>query len=109
MRLALAAAILVLPSCWAFRRVHQEHLDAWRGQPISKVERHPVWGVPASRTTLSDGAVAYQYVSKGAIFVQGNTVSQAVCTSTFIVKNDVIEQLTMQGQCYSTDASMPPP
>ena len=59
----ICLAAFLLPGC-----VHQQDLDEWRGQPVSKLDKHPFFlTVPQTRTIASDGTEIRDYVNGGNV------------------------------------------
>lgn len=120
---------LALASC---ATVRDEDLKSWEGQPVSALEKHPVFiTMPVVRAQASDGTQIWNYVNgrgvsscttnamANAVTVNMATYSQftqcmqtlAACNNVFYVKNGIVERYTPVGsggmRCY-TDARAQP-
>lgn len=126
---ALASSALLLCAC---ATVHQEDLDAWRGRPVSDLEKHPIFlTLPVVRTVASDGTEIRDYVNGrnvaecsggGTMFsgqVQFATYSNfvncmqtfAACHAIFYIKNGIIDHVsgvaTGGMRCYTNESMRP--
>lgn len=122
-------AILTISGC---ATVRQEDLDAWQGQPISKLEAHPIFlTVPVVKTKTSDGTEIWNYVNGSnignctqggsiysgtinyAAYTQFSTCVQnfAACNNIFYIKNGIVQKYTPIGtggaRCYTTKQLQP--
>jgi hypothetical protein len=122
-------ACLPLIGCTSVR---QTDLESWVGQPVSTLEKHPVFlTMPAVRTVASDGTEIRNYVNGknvgqcsggGNIFastVDFTTYSQfsqymqsfASCNNIFYIKNGMISQYVPVGsggaRCFTDDRTRP--
>jgi hypothetical protein len=60
-RLAAVLAVAMLMGC---ATVREADLDAWKGQPVAELDKHPVFlTVPAIRTKARDGTEIRNYVN----------------------------------------------
>lgn len=112
--------------------VRQEDRDAWIGQPVSKLDLHPVFlTIPVVRTITPDGTEIRNYINGQNIGYCSNSgsiysgmisyasynsfvscVSKfAACNNIFYIKNGVVKQYTPIGtggaSCYTNDAARP--
>lgn len=128
-RLAAVLAVAMLMGC---ATVREADLDAWKGQPVAELDKHPVFlTVPAIRTKASDGTEIRNYVngsnvsscsSDGTVFAA--TVSMAsyseftncmasfaACNNIFYIRNGVVERYTPIGtggaRCYTDERLRP--
>jgi hypothetical protein len=122
----------VLGGCSLFYEVRQEDLDAWAGQPVLALEKHPVFlTMPVIKTRASDGTEIWNFVngrnvsvcsSSGSVFgrvVDSTTYSQfsncmqrvQACNNIFFITNGVVERYTPVGsggvRCYTNEALQP--
>lgn len=94
---------------------HESQMDTWIGQPLTRLESHPSFGVPMHQSTLSDGSIAYVYEFSGDAIGHysaygnfGNSrVTQAQCSFTFYSKEGVITQLNWRGSCRLDSTRFP--
>ena len=127
--LIVLALSLCLASCMTVR---QADTDAWIGQPVASLEKHPIFiTMPVVRTIASDGTEIRNYVNGrnigqcsggGSIF--SNTIdfatysrfsscmsSFAACNNIFYIKNGRVIRSTPVGsggaQCYTDDRFKP--
>ena len=119
MRKAIAICIaMLLGACATPGVVRQADLDAWVGQPVSALEKHP-WFLtrPVVRTRASDGTEIWNYVnginigtcsSSGSLYgrmVDYATYSSfsncmqavAACNNIFYIKNGIVERYVPVG------------
>lgn len=92
---------------------------AWIAQPTIDLEKHPAFGVPSQKATLSDGSVAYVYQFYGNMAVRSHAfgneygahgyseIEQAKCAFTFYSKDNVITDLNMVGHCRRDRSRLP--
>lgn len=124
-RIVLAASLLV--AC-----VQQKNLDAWVGQPASKLEAHPVFSTMNLEVrNLSDGSQMLNYVNgkqvsqcfggatsnrygQSVVVVQGNqfcSTSFAACNNQFLVRDGIIQWYRPVGsggaRCMTNDSLNP--
>jgi len=104
-------------------RVWQADLDAWVGQPVSALEKHPFFVTrPVVRTRASDGTEIWNYVNGGNIgtcdgvgSVRGSGVRRgiinyssyssftkcmekvAACNNLFYIRDGIVERYTPVG------------
>ncbi len=123
---------LLLGGCAIFLHVRQVDLDAWVGQPVSALEKHPFFVTrPVVRTRTSDGTEIWNYVNGkniGTCSVSGSlygglvdyatysSFSQcmqtvAACNNLFYIKNGIVLRYLPVGTggmwCYTTQALQP--
>jgi hypothetical protein len=128
-RLVGAIVALAVASC---ATVRDDDLRSWEGQPVSALEKHPVFiTMPVVRARASDGTQIWNYVNgRGVSSCTANamansfTVSMATysqftqcmqtfaaCNNIFYVKNGIVERYTAIGsggmRCY-TDVRVRP-
>lgn len=91
--------------------VHQEDLDAWKGQPVSALDAHPLFlTMPLEVRRTSDGMEIRNYVNginvdrcfggatansmgRMSVVVSGNSfcsTSFAACNNIFYIKNGIV-------------------
>jgi hypothetical protein len=128
MRRALIVLAAFLPGCV---HVHQQDLDAWQGQPVSKLDKHPFFlTVPHSKTLASDGTEIRDYVNGGNVsmcsggsLVTGGVAMASVesstscstalraCHNIFYIKNGIVERYSPTGsggvQCTTGEITRP--
>jgi hypothetical protein len=127
--IAAGAFLLMLVSCAA---VHQEDLQAWVGQPVDKLDKHPVFlTMQVVRTHAADGTEIRNYINGhniascsggGTVFagyVNMATYSHfsncmqsfAACNNNFYIKNGVVTQYSPIGtggaRCYTNEQTRP--
>lgn len=126
-RIALGL-LAMLAACVTVREVD---LAAWVGQPVSALDRHPVWiTVPVVRTITPDGIEIRDYVNGvnvtscaqgGSVFAGTvdwaayNQFSQcasrfAACHNVFQIRDGIVESYTPIGRgarCYTIAALQP--
>jgi len=107
------------------KTVRQEDLDAWRGQPVVKLDSHPIFASMDLRRTIAQSGVEtrnYRNASAGARMGRATTSfsqssaethyreddTSVVCNNVFVIKNGRVLSYTPVGQCY-TDQSLQPP
>ncbi|MGC2413802.1 MAG: hypothetical protein WA459_14035 [Stellaceae bacterium] len=131
--LACAAALIAAGAAVAgCASVRQADLDAWVGQPVSVLEKHPVFlTMPVVRTVASDGTEIRNHVNGrnigqcsggGNIFASSvdfatySRFSQcmqsfAACNNIFYVKSGVIERYVPVGsggaRCFTDERARP--
>lgn len=126
---ALACAALVA-GCAS---VHQEDLDAWKGRPVSDLDKHPLTLVASNvvRVVTADGTEMRDYVngqnvaqcsSGGSVF--RGTVNMAsyngfmscmqrfqACHSIYTIKDGVVQSVSAIGtggaRCYTNETMRP--
>ena len=128
-RLVWLAVGLVAASC---ATVREEDLNSWVGQPVSALEKHPVFlTMPVVRAQASDGTQIWNFVNARSTSscstnatLSGAVVSMATysqftqcmqntmaCYNIFYIKNGIVERYTPVGtggaRCY-TDARAQP-
>jgi len=127
---SLASAAGPLAGC---AHVRQEDLDAWVGQPVELLDKHPVFlTMQPIRTMTADGTEIRNYVNGAAVgacngggnisgsgFVNSATYSQfssciarfAACNNIFYIKGGHVERYTPIGtggmRCYTNEATSP--
>ncbi len=132
-RKAIAICItLVFGACSIFNGVRQEDLDAWVGQPVSTLEKHPFFLTrPVIRTRASDGTEIWNYVNgrnieacsaSGSLYgrlVDHATYSRhshcmqsvAACNNIFYIKNGIVERYVPVGtgglRCMTSEELKP--
>lgn len=126
------AALGLLSAIAACATVREEDTASWVGQPVAKLEKHPVFlTMQLVRTKASDGTEIFNYVNarnigacsrSGAIFA--TTVDMATysgftscmsnvaaCNNIFYVKNGTVERYTPVGsgggRCYTDQRARP--
>ena len=129
LNLLIILPIIILTGCATVRK---EDLDAWKGQPVSKLELHPVFlTIPVVKTKTSDGTEIWNYVngrnigqcSQGgsiyngtinyAAYSQFSTCVQgfAACNNIFYIKNGIVQKYTPIGtggaRCYTSEQLQP--
>jgi hypothetical protein len=112
--------------------VHQEDLDAWEGQPVSVLDKYPVFLTMRSvRTVTADGTEIRNYVNGAAVTscggggdvfsgsVNSATYDQfsscvartAACNGIFYIKNGIVQKVTAIGtggmRCYTDFRTRP--
>jgi hypothetical protein len=132
MRIVTIILIACICSACAFAKVRQEDLDAWVGQPVIALEKHPVFiTMPVIKTRTSDGTEIWNFVngrnvsscsSSGSIYgrvVDSPTYSQfsncmqrvQACNNIFFINSGVVERYTPVGsggvRCYTNEALQP--
>ena len=125
----LAIIVFAISACVSVR---QEDRISWIGQPVSKLDLHPVFlTIPVVRTITPDGTEIRNYVNgqnigycsnSGSIYnglipyASYNSFSAcasrfAACNNIFYIKGGIVKQYTPIGtggaSCYTTDASKP--
>jgi hypothetical protein len=115
---------LACSSCAFMRTVRQEDLDAWRGQPVEKLDLHPLFStMRLERHMTASGIEVRNYRNEGPSVLKGasetqyqrdtsstdftGTVNQVVCNNLFYVKDGVVQSYRPVGRCY-TDESLQP-
>ena len=126
-------ALFVIVSLCGCASVHQEDLDAWKGRPVSDLDKHPLTLVASSvvRTTTPDGTELRDYVngrnvaqcsSGGSVYA--GVVNMATynsfmscmqryqaCHSIFTIKNGFVESVSAVGtggaRCYTNESMRP--
>ena len=112
--------------------VRQTDLDAWAGQPVSALEKHPVFlTMPVVRTVTSDGTEIRNYINGHNVaqcsggsnvfassidFATYSRFSQcmqafAACNNIFYIRAGVVTQYVPVGsggaRCYTDDRTRP--
>ena len=101
MRVSLA--VLLMASLLGCATVHPEDTEAWVGQPVTVLEKHPLFlTMPVVKTRASDGTEIWNYVSgrdvsscsqNGALFGRrvtwGTYTGFVDCTSRFQACNNI--------------------
>jgi hypothetical protein len=131
----LAKVMTFIACCGALgscKSVRQVDVDSWVGQPVSVLEKHPLFlTMPVVRTVASDGTEIRNYVngrnisqcsaggtlfSSNVDFADYSRFSQcmqgfAACNNIFYVKDRVITQYvpvgTGGGRCYTDERTQP--
>jgi hypothetical protein len=127
------ALVITVSGCATAPTVHQEDLDAWVGQPVSALEKHPIFiTLPVVRTITSDGTEIRRYINGtnvtrcsggGSVFngsLDYGTYEEfsscmqgvAACNAIFFIRNGVISQSpvaigTGGMSCYSDARERP--
>jgi len=125
--------VLAAVTLFGCATVRQADLDSWVGQPVSRLETHPIFlTIPVVKTQASDGTVIWNYVYGGNIgmcFGGGNVnntmninyaayssysncISRfGACNNIFYIKNGHIIQVTPVGsggvRCYTDERYRP--
>jgi hypothetical protein len=124
---SIVFSISLLSAC-----VQQENLDAWVGQPVSKLEVHPVFNtMDLEIRNLSDGSQVRNYVNgkqvsqcfggaransygQSVVVVQGNSfcsTSYAACNNQFLVRDGIVQWYRPVGsggaRCFTNDSLNP--
>ena len=133
MRKAIAiCSALLFGACATPGVVRQVDLDAWVGQPVSALEKHPFFVTrPVVRTRASDGTEIWNYVngrnigtcnSSGSLYgrmVDYATYSSfsncmqtvAACNNIFYIKNGIVERYVPVGtggvSCMTSEEVQP--
>lgn len=120
---------LVVASC---ATVRDEDLNSWVGQPVSALEKHPVFlTMPVVKAQASDGTQIWNFVNSRTVsscstnatlngaLVNMATYSQftqcmqntAACNNIFYIKNGIVERYTPIGtggaRCYTNASAQP--
>jgi len=133
MRLMSFAAILIFAlfatGCMSVR---QEDREAWVGQPVTKLDLHPIFlTIPLVKTISPDGTEIRNYINghnigvcTGSSSIYGGTINYAnynafssclarfaACNNIFYIRNGIVKQYTPIGtggaSCYTNDATRP--
>ena len=124
--------ILLLITACATVSVRQQDLDAWKGQPVSALEKHPIFvTMPVVRTETSDGTEIWNYVNGRNVatcFSGGNFYGRTIdfatysqfsncmqnvqaCNNIFYVKDGIVQSYTPIGSggmlCYTDERLQP--
>lgn len=124
---SIAAIIALMSAC-----VQQKNLDAWVGQPVSKLEAHPVFStMDLEVRNLSDGSQMLNYVNgrevsqcfggattnnfgQSVVVVQGNQFCStrfAACNNQFLVRGGIVQWYRPVGsggaRCMTNDSLNP--
>ncbi|WP_218631380.1 hypothetical protein [Sedimentimonas flavescens] len=127
----LAASGLVILTTAACS-VRQQDLDAWVGQPVSKLDHHPIFqAMPVEVRRLPDGTEVRNYVngqnvaacfagaqatgySNNTALVTGSNFCStrfAACNNMFYIRNGVVQSYTPVGtggaRCFTDDRATP--
>jgi hypothetical protein len=132
MRIVTTILITCILSACVFGRVRQQDLDAWAGQPVVALEKHPIFlTMPVVKTRASDGTEIWNFVngrnisscsSSGTIY--GRVVDSATyshfsncmqnigaCNNIFYIHNGVVERYTPVGsggvRCMTNESLQP--
>ena len=125
----LSIVIMTIAGC---ANVRQVDLDSWKGQPLSKLELHPIFlTIPVVKTKTSDGTEIWNYVngknigscSNGGTIYNGSidytAYSQfsscvqnfAACNNIFYIKDGIVLRYSPIGtggmNCYTTKEAQP--
>lgn len=124
--------VLVAALVAACQTVRTEDLQAWRGQPVSVLEKHPIFAtMRLVKTKTSDGTELWNYVNGKSVAschsdatafggfastVSFNSFSScassfAACNNIFYVKNGVVQSYNPIGsggaRCYTDERVQP--
>jgi len=127
--MAILISIAVLQGCAVTKTVRKQDMDAWDGQPVMTLQKHPFFvTVPVVKTRIEDGTEIWNFVNgrdvsscfgQGAGFASGYTSSaryssfmsctsgRIVCNNVFYIKNDRVEKYTPVGRCYTDETVRP--
>lgn len=112
--------------------VREQDLDAWVGQPVSKLESHPIFlTIPVVKTVTSDGTEIWNYVNGADISrcggggnIYAGTISYAsysnfsncmqrfaACNNIFYIRDGLVERYTPVGtggaRCFTNSKLQP--
>ena len=129
--LAVFAGFVAIGGQAEAKGVRQSDLDAWEGQPVSALDKHPVFLVMSvKKSTADDGTEIRDYVNGGVVDSCGSVVSGLVsgragfgssrsncisteraCHNIFLIKHGIVQRYapTPSGgaRCYTDETVRP--
>lgn len=123
-RLAWVLIALLTASCALYPRVRQEDLDAWKGQPVEKLDLHPLFAsMPMEKRTSSDGVEVRTYRNSAETSYRARarthdgfggpsteirgTASEVVCSNVFYVWGGKVIKYQPVGRCFTNESVQP--
>lgn len=133
MRLLIASfvSIIFTTGCASpiTKTVRQQDMDAWVGQPVIALQKHPFFvTLQLVKTRVEDGTEIWNFINgrdvsscfgSGSGFASGYASSatyssfmncasgRIVCNNVFYIKDGEIERYTPVGRCYTDETVQP--